>query len=457
MRDRLSALDSMFLAVESDTQSLHVGSVLILGGPEPGPAEFSDLVAARVAAVPILRRKVLRMPLELGRPIWVDDARFRGADHVHHVVLGTPGDARRLREAVSGIMGPRLDPDRPLWEVWQVGGLDNGRWAVLAKSHHTMIDGQSGIDLVQALLADGRDAPPLPPVVSDALPAPLRLQLFGDLLGWLARLPLRAVRLLGRFAASPSEALRRVKQIRFGLAQVVRPDLPPSVLSGPLGPRRSWGWADADLGAVARTAKEAGCTVNDVYLAALAGAYRRFLLDRGEPLAGTVLRAIVPVGHRTTASGGRRRNLASAMFVELPVDLPDARARLAAVTARTAVQKSRAVADATAAFVAAADHVPAPLLAWASRLYGRSRQGRVNVAATNIPGPPQTQFLGGRRVLDFIPYVPVALDVRATSAMVSYAGRLTVGITADADSLPDADRLVHAVGEEFRLLMGATG
>lgn len=454
MSDRLSALDSMFLQLESDTQSLHVGSLLILEGPEPGPAEFSDLVAARVGAVPILRRRVLRMPFELGRPVWVDDARFRAADHVHHTVLGAPADVRRLRDAVSGIMGPRLCPDRPLWEVWQVGGLDHGRWAVVAKAHHTMVDGQSGIDLVQALLSDGPDAPARQPVFSDAQPAPSRLRLFGDLLGWLARLPLRAVRFLGRLVVSPSEALSRVRQIRFGLAQVVRPDLPPSVLSGPLGPRRSWGWAEADLGVVARTAKEAGCTVNDVYLAALAGAYRRFLLDRGESLTGTVLRAIVPVGHRTTGSGGRRRNLASAMFVELPVDVPDARARLAAVTARTAAQKSRAVADATAAFVAAADHLPAPLLAWASRLYGRSRQGRVNVAATNVPGPPQTQFLGGRRVIEFIPYVPVALDVRATSAMVSYAGRLTVGITADADALPDADRLIAAVASEFEALTG---
>lgn len=194
-----------------------------------------------------------------------------------------------------------------------------------------------------------------------------------------------------------------------------------------------------------------------MFLAALAGGYRKYLLDRGEPLEAMVLRAIVPVSRRVPGQPARPGNLASAMFVELPVDLADPVARVHMVAARTAEQKSGEVADATAAVVRMADHIPAVLLAWGARAYGRSGQGRVNVVASNVPGPPQAQYLAGRRVLELIPYVPTAQQVRASAAMVSYAGRLTVGITADADALPDADRLIAAVGQEFSDLVAERG
>jgi diacylglycerol O-acyltransferase len=194
-----------------------------------------------------------------------------------------------------------------------------------------------------------------------------------------------------------------------------------------------------------------------VFLASLAGGYRRFLLDRGEPLDAMVLRAIVPVSRRVPGQPVRPGNLVSAMFVELPVDLADPAARLRAVAARTAEQKARAVADATAAVVRMADHIPAALFARGARAYGRSGQGRVNVVASNVPGPSQPQYLAGRRVLELVPYVPTAQEIRASAAMVSYAGRLTIGITGDAEALPDVDRLIVAVGREFSDLVAELG
>ena len=350
-------------------------------------------------------------------------------------------------------MGPRLDPGRPLWELWQVGGLAGGRWAVVAKAHHTMVDGQFGADVIQSVLTSEPDAVARHPVAAEPRPAPSAAALVGDAVGWLLHLPLRALRLLVGALRSPRDARRRVAQVRFGLAQVLRPDLPPSVLNGPLGTHRSWGWTAADLEGVRRAARDAGCTVNDVFLAALAGGYRRFLLERGEPLDAMVLRAIVPVSRRVPGQPVRPGNLASAMFVELPVHLGDARARLAAVAASTAEQKSREVADATAAVVRMADHVPAAVFALGARAYGRAGQGRVNVVASNVPGPSRVRYLAGRRVLEIAPYVPVAEEIRATAAMVTYAGRLTVGITGDADALPDVDRLVDAVGQELEELV----
>ncbi|MFZ1411345.1 MAG: WS/DGAT domain-containing protein, partial [Micropruina sp.] len=164
------------------------------------------------------------------------------------------------------------------------------------------------------------------------------------------------------------------------------------------------------------------------------------------------LRAIVPVSSRAPGEAVRPGNLASAMFIELPVDLADPRDRLSAVAARTAEQKSHEVADATAALVRAADHIPAPLFARGARAYGRARQGRVNVVASNVPGPSETQYLAGRRVLDLIPFVPIAQEIRTSAAMVTYAGRLTIGITGDADALPDVDQLIAAVGRELHEL-----
>lgn len=458
---RLSALDAIFLPMETATQSLHVGSVLVLEGPAPDPRVFREHVVAGLARVPVHRRRVRRMPWDLGRPIWVDATVDEPADHVHHTRLPAPGNDAQLRVLVSRLMVPPLDASRPLWELWQVDGLAGGRWAVVARAHHTMVDGQTGVDLVQSLLTDVPDTTRQRRAeLVDPRPDPSLVGLARDLVEWVFVLPVRAIRLLLRSLRHPGEAGHRVRQLRFGLSQVLRPDLPPSVLNGPLSDRRTWGWAGADLAGVTRVARTAGCTVNDVFLAALSGGYRRYLLGRGEPVDRLVLRAIVPVSRRVPGQPGqpgRSANLSSAMFVELPVALAEPEARLAAVASRTAEQKSQGVADATAAVVRMADHVPAPLFARAARVYGRSGQGRVNVVATNVPGPARTQYLAGRRLIELVPWVPVAQEIRASAAAVSYDGRLTIGITGDCGSLPDVDRLVVAVGHELHALVAALG
>ncbi|MGN8244585.1 wax ester/triacylglycerol synthase family O-acyltransferase [Cellulomonas soli] len=459
--DRLHALDAIFLPMESDVQALHVGSVLLLEGPAPAPGELLAHVRERLPAVLRHRRRVMPMPGDLGRPLWVDTDLDLG-HHVRHVVLEPPGEDAQLRELVGAFMARRLDPARPLWELWQVDGLTGGRWAVVAKAHHAMIDGRTGADLLGTLLGDVDPArhparpagpPPAGPLPAvERRPAPTRAQLVGELAWWSVRLPPRAVRAVARAARHPVRTRRLVAQLRFGLAQVVQPDLPASVLLGPLCPARRWGWTGVDLAPVRDQAHRAGCTVNDVFLAALAGGYRRFLTERGADLDATVLRAIVPVSPPVTERTGTRANLASAVFVRLPVRLDDPTARLAAVAGQTAAQKAAGVPEATAAVVRAADHVPAPALLRAGRAYGRRGQGRVNVVASNVAGPAAPQQLAGRRVLELVPYVPLGQGVRVCAAMVSCGGRLTIGVTGDAEAVPDLDRLVLAVGEELRTL-----
>jgi diacylglycerol O-acyltransferase len=446
---RLNALEAGFLWMETDVQPLHVGSLLIFEDPAPDHHEFCDLIAARLAPAPWPRRWAKRMPLDLGRPIWVDSEHFEVAEHLHHAVLDPPGDDAQLRAMVVWIMAERLDAGRPMWEMWQVDGLSGGRWAVIAKAHHAMVDGRSGTDVVQSVLdpeptATAAARPEALP--AELRPAPSRGTLAALGATWLLSLPFRLIRLLLRAVLSPGEARRAIQQVRAGLAAVVRPDLPPSILNGPLSSERLWGWTGIDRAPLADLRVATGCTVNDIFLTALTGGLRRYLLDRGEPLEAMVLRTIVPVSGRRGAGSPASTNDTSAMFVNLPVDAADPSEQLVAVMQSTAEQKSHGVARGTDAVVRLADHIPAPLLARASRRYILAGQARVNVAATNVPGPREVRHLGGRQLLELVPYIPVALDVRCTFALVSYADRLTIGITTDAVALPDVDRLVDAVG-----------
>ena len=452
---RLNALEAGFLWMETDVQPLHVGSLLIFEGPTPDHHDLCEQIATRLAPAPWHRRRAQRMPLDLGRPIWVDSEHFEVAEHLHHAVLDPPGDDAQLRAMVLWIMAERLDVGRPMWEMWQVDGLSGGRWAVVAKAHHAMVDGRSGTDVVQSVLDPEPTATGArPPTAGPAAlrPAPSRGTLAVSGATWLLALPFRLIRALLRALLSPGEARRAIQQVRAGLAAVVRPDLPPSILNGPLSGERLWGWTGIDRAPLADLRAATGCTVNDIFLTALTGGLRRYLLDRGEPLEAIVLRTIVPVSGRRRAGSSISTNETSAMFVNLPVDVADPAGQLAAVMQSTAEQKSKGVATGTDAVVRLADHIPAPLLARASRRYVLAGQARVNVAATNVPGPREVRHLGGRRLLEFVPYIPVALDVRCTFALVSYADSLTIGITTDAAALPDMDRLVDAVGASLHEL-----
>ncbi len=192
--------------METDVQPLHVGSLLIFEGPAPDHHELCDRIATRLAPAPWHRRRAQRMPLDLGRPIWVDSEHFAVAEHLHHAVLDPPGDDAQLRAMVLWIMAERLDVGRPMWEMWQVDGLSGGRWAVIAKAHHAMVDGRSGTDVVQSVLdpeptATGAWRPVARPVAPR--PAPTRAALAASGATWLLSLPFRLIRALLRAVHVP--------------------------------------------------------------------------------------------------------------------------------------------------------------------------------------------------------------------------------------------------------------
>ena len=452
MVQRLSALDAAFLALEDDVQPLHVGSLLLLEGPPPDHAELRADLALRAAAMPALRRRVHAVARGLARPVWVD-TEVAITDHLRYAVLDPPGDRAALCAFVSHVMESRLDVAAPLWEMWQVDGLADGCWALVIKAHHTMVDGFVGTGLLSSLLSGEGDPSTCPPPGAGALPVPRAPAVALAAATWAMSLPYRAGGLLARVVTEPDVLREGVRRLRRGVRTIAVPDLPPSALAGPLGRRRLWRWLSYDLAAVELAATRAGCTVNDVFLAALAGGYRRHLAARDALDGDLRVRAIVPVSMRRGRGDRRSGNIDAAIFVDLPVHEADARDRLADVARQTQLAKQEGVAAGAEALLRAADHLPAPLLDRAARAYVRHGQRRVNAAASNVVGPTESLRVCRRQLLELVPYLPVALDVRTACGLLSYAGRVALAVTADADGCPDHDGLVSAVDASMTELL----
>ena len=445
--DRLSSLDSWFLHLEREIQQLHVGSALLFEGPSPSLAQLTAAIESRLDLLPRYRKRVLRVPLDLGRPVWADDPRFRIGDHVRQVTLPRPGTEDSLRELAARLMSEHLDLSRPLWETWLVNGLDGGRWALINKTHHAMIDGISGADIVAMLLdrdPKAAEARPAPAWIPGAEPSPVRLA--AAALSDLARTPFEVGHVLARALRTPRRFTKETATELYGLAlageKVVWPE---SVLDGPIGPRRRWGWARADLAEVKKVKNSLGGTVNDVILAAIAGGFRALLTARGEPVDGRTVRTMVPVSMRTAEEHGTMGNQVSAVFADLPVGISNPTERLAAVTSQLSSLKSSGMAIGVDTMLAAADLMPGTLFSLGARLAARLPQRAISTVTTNVPGPQVPMYLLGRRMTELFPYIPLGADIRITIGVASYAGRLTCGVTGDYDAVPDLQVLCDGI------------
>ena len=444
--DRLSPLDAWWLHLEREVQQLHVGSALLFEGPAPSHAQLMSAIESRLDLVPRYRQRVLRVPLDLGRPVWADDPRFRIGDHVRHTTLPRPGTEESLRDMTAGLMSEHLDLSRPLWESWLVDGLEGGRWAMVNKTHHSMIDGISGADIIDVLLdrdphAEARPAVPWTPA-AETSPVRLAASALGDML----RVPLEIGQGLARAVRAPGRFTRQSAVELSGLAQLGEKVMwPESVLDGPIGPRRRWGWARADLTEVKKVKNSLGGTVNDVILAGIAGGFRTFLTARGENMDGRTVRTMVPVSMRTREERGQLGNQVSAVFADLPVGLSDPAERLAAVTRQLSSLKSSGMARGVDSMFTAADLVPGTLFALGARVAARLPQRAISTVTTNVPGPPVPMYLLGHRMTELFPYIPIGADIRVTIGIASYAGRLTCGVTGDFDAVPDLQVLCDGI------------
>jgi diacylglycerol O-acyltransferase len=444
--ERLSGLDATFLYLEDRTAHMHVGGVLVFEGRAPAYRDLLALVASRLHRVPRYRQRLAFVPLHLGRPVWVDDSDLDLEYHVRHTALPPPGGEEQLKKLAGRLFAQRLDRDKPLWELWLVEGLADDRFALLSKTHHCMIDGISGVDIGTILFDADRDAAVPLPAPWTPRPAPDARALASASVVDQITHPLQAIRGALRSSSAAAETFLKlaggVKPL-LQLSQLGR--APESSLNRPIGPHRRWEMVSLDLAAVKRVRGALGGTVNDVILAVVTGALRRLLSQRGEvPPAG--LRAMVPVSVRSADARGTLGNQVAAVFCELPVGEGGAAERLGKVTRAMKALKESGQAIGALALTRLGDFAPPTLLAQSARL---GSTGRFNLVVTNVPGPQHPLYLLGRRLLGCYPAVPLAQGQTVGIALLSYDGRIDVGLLGDADRMRDLSTLARAMSESL--------
>ncbi|MFC6881233.1 MULTISPECIES: WS/DGAT/MGAT family O-acyltransferase [Actinomadura] len=456
----MSGLDASFYLLEDENTPLHVASVIVFEGPAPSYGDLIRTIVAKLPLVPRYRQRVRPVPLHLGRPVWADDPHFQVLYHVRHTALPAPGTDEQLRNLAGRVLAQRLDPGKPLWEIWLVEGLEDGRWALIAKVHHCMVDGVAGMDLATVMfdLEPGYE-PPGEPAAWEPEPEPSALGLLLDSARRGVSQPVRQARDVARGAGVVREA-RQLREFALGLSRTTARFASPSAgsLNGPIGPHRRWCWQQVPLADAKAVRKALGGTVNDVVLTAVAAAYRDLLNARGTLSADTVVRSAVPVSVRTTGERGELNNRVAAVFVNLPVGVADPLERLRRIREQTDDVKRSNQAAGTRTLTRLTDAAVAPaLLSLGARLPVRLRQDIVQTVTTNVPGPDFPLYVMGRRVLEMHPYVPLTGGIRVATAIVSYCGTLHFGITGDFDAMPDLDVLAKGVQGGFDELVKAAG
>jgi diacylglycerol O-acyltransferase / wax synthase len=446
----MSPIDSSFLHIENATTPMHIGGVSIFAGPPPPFAQLRAMVEGKLGLVPRYRQKVRFVPLAAGPPIWVDDPHFSLDYHLRHTAIPAPGGEPELRQMAARVFSGALDRNKPLWELWMVEGMRDGRWALLSKVHHCMVDGVAATDLMSVMFSDETAA-------SDASAAPAR--------AWAAKPEPSGVEVLARTLvrrASPAgqietikQALRAPRETLRSIAEVARaaaaagPSLRPvasSSLTGPIGPHRRWSWAEVRLGDVKAVRAALGGTVNDVVLTVITNGFRALLESRDEEIADDrVVRTMVPVSVRRRGEKGVYNNRVSAVFAGLPVGVDDPAQRLARIRAEMDGVKQSKQAVAGDVLSSLSGFAPPLLLALGSRLVTLSPRLNMHTATTNVPGPQQPVQTLGRRMLQSYPFVPVVGSIRIVVAIFSYDGGLYFGVTGDYDGAPDIERLTDGI------------
>jgi len=445
--DRLSTQDASFLYVENDVNHMHIASVAIFEGPPPRNQEIEDMVSSKLHLVPRYRQRVHFVPFDMGRPVWCDDPHFDLGYHVRHTALPAPGSDSQLRTLVGRVMSQQLDRAKPLWEIWVVEGLEEDRWAMLSKSHHCMVDGVSGTDLLRVVLDDSPDSRYTPPEPWTPEPTPTGYELLKDTAGSTLSSPREAFDAVRETLGRPRRLIRELSQLGEGITSLnLSGDRTESSLNGPIGPHRRWRHAQTTISDVKKIRQAHGGTINDVVLAVITQGFRDLLLSRGEVVANRIVRTLVPVSVRKEEERGVYNNRVSAMFAELPVGIDDPVDRLAAIREQMQNLKESHQAVAAETLTSLTGFAPPALLALGARLFAGVEQRTVQTVTTNVPGPQRPLYAAGRQMLAAYPYVPLSGSVRIGVAIFSYIGQLTFGITCDAGTVDDIDIL--AVGIE---------
>jgi diacylglycerol O-acyltransferase / wax synthase len=458
--DRLTALDTSFLHLEDAASHMHVASVMLFEGSPPPYDDLLDAIERRLHLVPRYRQRLAFVPLGQGRPKWVDDPHLNLRYHVRATALPAPGDEDQLQELAGRVFAQQLDRDKPLWEIWLVDGLEGDRFALLSKTHHALVDGISGVDIISVLF----DTSPEPAAPADPgdrwLPRPLptQVQLLGEALVERTTIPAEVARSVRAVFRGPRRIVAGARDAAVGVGAMAWAGLnpaPTSPYNQSIGPHRRFTWVRADLGEIKAIKNELGGTVNDVVLTTVAGALGKHLRRRGQNTDGLELKAMIPVSVRADVERGALGNRVAAMMAPLPIWCQDPVARLDIVREELKGLKSSGQAVGAQVLTELTGFAPPTVMGQAARLV--SRQRMFNLVVTNVPGPQFPLYLAGRKMLDPFPMVPLAKNQALGIALLSYAGKINFGLVGDWDLMWDIDEFADDLRRSLEELAEAAG
>jgi WS/DGAT/MGAT family acyltransferase len=460
--ERLTGLDAAFLSLETPSNHMHLILVAVLDPTEaPGgftAATIKQLIENRIETLPPFRRRVVRVPFGLHHPLWIEDPGFDIDFHVRQVAVPAPGGERELADFVGEVAGWPLDRDRPLWQMWVVEGLEHGHVALVAKVHHAAIDGASGVEVLASLV----DLEPTPVAVVDrsqdepwhADRVPNDVEMIGASMVSIARQPVRMARATVHLGKSLARLVTRMRNedVHTGVP-FAAPRLSWNVM---ITPHRQVAFSTMSLDDVKVVKDAFGATVNDVVVAVLSGAFRRYFIERDE-LPDRPLVAVIPTSVRSMDEK-QLGNRVSAMFTQLSTDLPDPLDRLAAVQSTMSGAK-QIHSDIGGNTLEEWAELAAPaMLARGARLYSQLRLADRhppihNLVVSNVPGPQFPLYMGGSKLVDMYPMGPVFDGAGLNVTAMSYQDRVDIGWMACREAVPDLWRLASEIPEALAELV----
>jgi WS/DGAT/MGAT family acyltransferase len=440
---RLSALDASFLDVETASAHMHVGWAAVFDPPDDRPApsfeQLRDHIARRLHRAPRYRQRLAGVPLGVARPVWADDERFDITRHVRQAVPTSLG------ELAGDVLSTPLSRERPLWELWITDRLDDGRVGVVCKAHHCMVDGIAAVELATVLLDPEPDRPPDPLDEWEPSEAPGQLRRLVDGLVDTGRDQLALAGSVAGLLGSPRKLASGAQRTAGALVNSLSPASPLDFLNGPISPYRALATLARPMDELRAIRRRAGCTVNDVVLAASTGGVRRHLERHGERPAR--LKAMVPVNVRDEGASEKFGNRISFIFVELPCEEPGAKQRLRHIALATEHAKTSGEPAGATTVLDLAAAAPSVVQRAVSRLVASPRT--FTVVVSNIPGPQEPMWMLGCRLREAYPIVPLADRHALSIGFTSVDGGAFFGIYADRDAGPDAELLARDIGDEL--------
>ncbi|MFR9751192.1 WS/DGAT/MGAT family O-acyltransferase [Nocardia sp. 004] len=471
MITRLTPQDTAFYRLESSSNPIHIGSLAIVRNTDPDDSagvpildydRLVDLVESRLALVPRYRRKVREIPLSLGRPVWVEDSRFDITYHIRRSALPGPGTEEQLHDLIARLASHPLDPTRPLWEMYLIERLSDGRCAIFTKSHSALVDGDAALEIGHVIL----DAGPAPrELAADSWIAPREpgdIELLLGALAHIAAQPRKALE-VARDASADAfavlETASKAVESAVSAALAVVTGAPHSPLNTPTSRNRRFTVVRTELENYRTIRKRFGCSINDAILAVVTGALRSWLLSRGEALTeSATLRAVVPMSVYVEGTNGNRAQSGSevsSFLIDLPVGEPNPVIRLSHIAHATEFHGRQWRGVRARTLVHLAGFAPASLHAMSVRAASTFAEHTFNLVITNAPGPQTPMYIGGARMLEMYPVSPLLRNQASSIGITSYDGRVFYGLNADRDAMADIGVLAAAVRDSMEEMLGA--